>query len=220
MALFTSEASGIAIIEVKSKGLIGDTVSIAVLPPKPALTPTSTPAPTTPAPTEAKFRVEPTVRLRPVVDVIEKNQDGIVELYMDNPTLNDVILNVVVLVGVPSGIHVYGQGFGLADAAGVVMGTFEVPPGIAKTINVAIKADKSARIGSHSLQFTGLYYPSYNNKDNYQPISITYSVNVMEASEEPRKPQATPEPAMKVPGFTGVLVLIGLVAAIVLLRRR
>ncbi|MBU4374569.1 MAG: PGF-CTERM sorting domain-containing protein [Euryarchaeota archaeon] len=44
----------------------------------------------------------------------------------------------------------------------------------------------------------------------------------MEASEEPEKPpeEATPEPAMKVPGFTGLLVLIGLVAAILLARRR
>lgn len=140
-------------------------------------TPTATPSPTvivttapptptaTPVPTVAKFRVGPTVRLRPVTDVIERNQDGIVEIYMDNPSLNDVTLSVEARVSVPSGIHVYGQSFGQAGAAGMVMGTFEVPPGTARTINVAIKANKSARIGSHSLQFTGLYWPG-DNKDN------------------------------------------------------
>jgi hypothetical protein len=62
-----------------------------------------------PAPTEAKFRVSPTVTLRPVNDVIDKSQDGLVELYMNNPTLNDVTLTADVQVSVPSGIHVYGE---------------------------------------------------------------------------------------------------------------
>lgn len=182
--------------------------------------PTATATPTaTPAPGEAKFRVGPTVRLRPVTDVIERTQDGIVEIYMDNPSLNDVTLKVEARVSVPSGIHVYGQSFGQAGAAGVVMGTFEVPPGTARTINVAIKADKSARIGSHSLQFTGLYWPG-DNKDNYQPLSLTYGVTVKEASEEPEKPPAgtTTAPA-KVPGFVGILALVSILGATYLLSR-
>lgn len=191
----------------------------------PAPTPTvvvttapATPAPT-PVPTEAKFRVGPTVRLRPVIDVIERNQDGIVEIYMDNPTLNDVTLTVEARVAVPSGIHVYGQGFGSAGAAGMVMGTFEVPPGNARTINVAIKADKSARIGSHSLQFTGLYWPG-DNKDKYQPISLTYNVNIKEASEEPEKPPEGAETPAKIPGFAGVLAIVSILAVARLLSKK
>jgi len=53
-----------------------------------AVTPTIEPTavPTVEA-TEAKFRVGPTVTLRPVNDVINKSQDGLVELYMYNPTV-------------------------------------------------------------------------------------------------------------------------------------
>ena len=43
---------------------------------------------------EQKFRVGPTVVLRPVNDVITKDEDGLVELYIDNPSLNDITLNV------------------------------------------------------------------------------------------------------------------------------
>jgi len=178
----------------------------------------ATPA-VTPVPTEAKFRVGPTVNLRPVTEVIERNQDGIVELYMDNPALNDVKLTVEARITVPSGIHVYGQGFGLAGAAGVVMGQFEVPPGTARTISVNVKADQSARIGSHSIKFTGLYYPG-DNKDNYQPLSLTYGVTVKEASKE-IPPEGTTTPTPKgIPGFVGVLAVVSILGAAYLLSRK
>ncbi|MCK4651735.1 MAG: hypothetical protein KAT13_01430, partial [Methanosarcinales archaeon] len=104
-----------------------------------------------PAPTEAKFRVSPTVTLRPVNDVIDKSQDGLVELYMNNPTLNDVTLTADVQVSVPSGIHVYGEGFGYGGAAGTVAGTFTVPPGTVRTIHINIKA---AKTGDFTVHFT------------------------------------------------------------------
>ncbi|MDP2767349.1 MAG: PGF-CTERM sorting domain-containing protein [Candidatus Methanoperedens sp.] len=176
-----------------------------------ATTAPATPA-VTPVPTVAKFRVGPTVNLRPVTEVIERNQDGIVELYMDNSDLNDVTLTVEARITAPSGIHVYGQGFALAGAAGVVMGKFEVPPGTARTISVNIKADESARIGSHSIKFTGLYYPG-DNKDNYQPLSLTYPVTVKEASKEPEKPpEGAGTPTTKTPGFGAVLAIFGVFA--------
>jgi hypothetical protein len=137
----------------------------------PTVTPTATtpavttPPVATPVPTEGKFRVGPSVTLRPVTDVIETNQDGIVELFMNNPSLNEVTLNVDARVSVPSGIHVYGQSFGQGAGAGVVAGTFSVPPGTSRTIILVIKADKSARIGSHSLMFTGLYWPGDNKRE-------------------------------------------------------
>ncbi len=154
------------------------------------LTATPTATPTITALSEGKFRVGPSVTLRPVTEVIETNQDGIVELFMNNPSLNDVTLNVDARVSVPSGIHVYGESFGQAAGAGQVYGTFSVPPGTARTINVVIKADKSARIGSHTLQFTGMYWPD-NNKDNFQPISLTYSVMVKAPSNNPESTEAS-----------------------------
>lgn len=179
----------------------------------------STPAPipvtiaetTTVATTPAKFRVGPEVRLRPVNDVIEKQQDGIVELFMRNPSLNDVTLHVDASVSVPSGIHVYGEGFAQAVGAGTAAGTFDIPPGTARTIIVVIKADQSARIGSHTIQFSGLYYAG-DNKDGYQPLSLTYPIVVKEASEEPKSPEPNEGDAPGVPGFIGVLAVFSIFA--------
>ncbi len=219
------------------------TVVATTAAPTATATPTATPAQTTAAPTvvattaaptataaatTGKFRVGPSVTLRPVTDVIEANQDGIVELFMNNPSLNDVTLNVDARISVPSGIHVYGQSFGEAAGAGVVAGTFSVPPGTSRTIIVVIKADKSARIGSHTLQFTGLYWPD-DNKDAFQPLSLTYSVTVKEASKNPESPDiANPKavptgaetPKVQIPGFGAVLAIFGIFAIARLLSRK
>ncbi len=180
----------------------------------------------TPVPTKGKFRVGPSVTLRPVIDVIETNQDGIVELFMNNPSLNDVTLNVDARVSVPSGIHVYGESFGQAAGAGQVYGTFSVPPGTARTIVVVIKADKSARIGSHTLQFTGLYWPD-DDKDNFQPLSLTYSVMVKEPSKNPESAELTnpgdaPKGAEtpKAPGFGIIAAIFGVFAIARVLSRK
>lgn len=166
--------------------------------------------PSAPAPEEAeqqpvqplvsaptKFQIGPTVKLRPVVDVIEAEEDGIVELSMDNPSLNDATLHVEARISVPSGFHIYGQGFAQASGGGSVYSRFDVPPGITRAIAIVVKVDKSARIGSHILQFSGLYYPG-DNKDNYQQISLTYPVTVKEASKRPESSQPShPEKIQK-----------------------
>jgi hypothetical protein len=140
-----------------------------------------------PAPTEAKFRTGPTVTLRPVNDVIDKSQDGLVELYMYNPTVNDVTLTADVQVGVPSGIHVYGAGFGSGGAAGTVAGTFTVPPGATRTININIKAE---RTGPYTVHFTGLYWPG-DDKDAFQQVSLTHPLTVNEPSSNPTNSKPT-----------------------------
>lgn len=189
----------------------------------------TTAVPTTAVPTvtavvtPGKFRVGPSVTLRPVTEVIEANSDGIVELFMNNPSLNDVTLNVDARISVPSGIHVYGESFGQGAGAGVVAGTFSVPSGTSRTIILTVKADKSARIGSHTLMFTGLYWPG-DDKDNFQPLSLTYSVTVKEASKDPEsspKTTAAPEtPKSQIPGFGVVLGIFGVLTIARLLSRK
>jgi len=186
-------------------------------------TPTPTTAPTavstanetnvtetaTPEPTESKFRVGPTVTLRPVNDVIDKSQDGLVELYMYNPTVNTVTLTADVQVSVPSGIHVYGAGFGSGGAAGTVAGTFTVPPGATRTININIKADK---VGDCTVHFTGLYWPG-DDKDAFQQISLTHPLTVKEPSIPlDSEPTSTDEPN-GLPLPSGLFSVIAIVVA-------
>ena len=178
---------------------------------EPTVAPTAEPTPdetAVPAPTEAKFRVGPTVRLRPVNDVIDKSQDGLVELYMYNPSNNDVTLTADVQVNVPSGIHVYGEGFGSGGAAGTVAGTFEVPPGGTRTIHINIKSEK---VGDFTVHFTGSYWPN-GDKDAFQQVSLTHPITVTEPSRNPKDSGVTGE-AKELP-YTYIIVGLVVVIAI------
>lgn len=168
--------SAIPMMAQENNTTIGETNSTAT----PATEPTV-------ASTESKFLVGPTVTLRPVNDVIDKSQDGLVELYINNPSINDVTLTVDVQVSVPSGTHVYGEGFGYGGAAGTVAGKLEVPPGTIRTIYINIKADK---VGSSTVHFTGLYWPD-GDKDAFQQISLTHPLTVKEPSPNPMDPRPT-----------------------------
>ena len=173
----------------------------------------------TPVPTEAKFRVGPTVTLRPVNDVINKSQDGLVELYMNNPSLNDVRLTADVQISVPSGIHVYGEGFGYGAAAGTVAGKFEVPPGTVRTIHINIKSEKA---GTFTVHFTGLYWPG-DDKDAFQQISLTHPLTVEEPSPDPMDPKPTGEDGAKELPYTyiivGCLAVIAIVVIAMMIRK-
>lgn len=173
---------------------------------------------------EQKFRVGPTVVLRPVNDVITENEDGLVELYIDNPSLNDVTLNVDARISVPSGIYVYGQGFAQAGAAGTVYGIFSIPPGSARTIYIDIKGDK---IGTSTVHFSGLYWPG-DNKDAYNPISLTHPFVVNEASKNPEEApsndtkggiKAEGEGSFSAPGFGSLIAVIGLLGVYIIRRK-
>jgi hypothetical protein len=179
------------------------------------VTATATVSPTEPTaePTEAKFRVGPTVTLRPVNDVIDKSQDGLVELYMNNPSVNDVTLTADVQISVPSGIHVYGEGFGYGGAAGTVAGKFEVPPGTVRTIHINIKSEKT---GDFMVHFTGLYWPG-DDKDAFQQISLTHPFTVNEPSPNPDEPKPTGE--KEIP-YTYIIIGLIIVIAIAIIVRR
>lgn len=137
--------------------------------------------------TEGKFRVGPTVRIRPLSNVINKSSDGLIEIYLENSDINDVPLTVEIHIAVPSGINVYGQGFGDAQAAGILYAKMAVPPGTVRTAYINIKADK---IGDFYAELSGTYYPG-QNKDNYQPLSFTYPFSVYEPSPDPKEPVLT-----------------------------
>lgn len=205
----------------------------------PSQTPTPSPTPTpevTSIPTHAptptmtisaedlkkKFRLPPTIELRPVERIITKDRDGVVELYMNNPVVNDVVLTVEAEIKVPGGIHVYGTGFG-TGTAGVTHGVFTVAPGAPKGIQVRIKADESARIGDNTIIFSGYYYPG-DNKDLVNIMSLTYPVVVEEPSKDvlpvpTEKPSETPAPT-KVPGFEAIFAIAGLLAVAYLVGRK
>ena len=142
--------------------------------------PTSTPGPT-PSSIQSAFRVGPTVRLRPVNDIIDQDNDGIVETIFRNPSLNESAMVVDLTVSLASGLHVYGEGFAMDSAAGTASGAYSVPPGQSITVYLNVKADKVGRL---PIQFSGAYWPE-GNKDLYNPISLTHSFTANYASSNP-----------------------------------
>ncbi|MDY6964872.1 MAG: hypothetical protein SVM80_02715 [Halobacteriota archaeon] len=95
-----------------------------------------------------------------------------------------------------------------------------------RTINLNIKAEKT---GEFFIHFSGLYYPD-DNKDMYNPISLTHPLTVEEPSKDPydpsptqQLPESTPTPKpMEIP-LTWIItifaVLIG-IAIIFAVRRK
>ena len=142
-------------------------------------TPTATPQPF-PNVAEA-FRVGPTVRLRPVNDTIQQDADGLVEVLFRNPALNDAVMVVDLSVSIPSGFHIYGEGFATDTAAGTSSATFRTPPGQSRTIYLNVKAEKPGRTQLH---FSGNYWPA-GNKDLFNPVSLTHPFTVESPSLNP-----------------------------------
>lgn len=149
--------------------------------PEPTAIPTPTPTPENFPNVAEAFRVGPTVRLRPVNDTIQQDADGLVEVLFRNPALNDAVMVVDLSVSIPSGFHIYGEGFATDTAAGTSSATFRTPPGQSRTIYLNIKAEKPGRTQLH---FSGNYWPD-GNKDLFNPVSLTHPFTVEQASLNP-----------------------------------
>ena len=163
-----------------------DVFPLKVIPAQPAATEVPS------AQTGGKFRENPTTRLRPVEDVITADQDGIIEAFMVNPTVNDVSLSVDLVLTVPAGIHVYGEGFACAGTgAGTCAGYFTILPGQSKTVVINVKSEK---VGSHQIHLSGYWWPG-DNKDMRQPISLTHPFKVTSPSKDLSDPTEKRAPA-------------------------
>ena len=156
------------------------------------------------------FRVGPTVSLRPLDSEINKSQDGIVELFLNNPSLNDCTLEVDMGVSVPSNIYIYAQDGGMSGGAGTVTGHFSVPPGSSRTITLHIRGEKAGRFPVH---FGGNYWPG-TNKNNWNPINLDNSFEVTEPSNSGHGPGPLPTPGI------GVASLILILMMVFILRRK
>ena len=166
--------------------------------------PTNTPGPT-PASIQDSFRVGPTVRLRPVNDIIDQNNDGIVEIIFRNPALNETAMVVDLTVSLASGLHVYGEGFATDSAAGTASGTYNVSPGQSITVYLNVKADKPGQL---PIQFSGTYWPK-GNKDLYNPISLSHSFEVNQASRNPLNSAPTnPDRSLVAQGLSPALAAL------------
>lgn len=162
---------------------------------------------------QKNFRVSPTVVLRPVNNVITKNEDGSVELYIDNPAFNEMTLNLDVRISIPNGIYVYGQNLSQTDSEDVVYGNFSLSPGSSQKTYIAVKAAKE---GNFTVYLSGLYWAG-DDEEDYTPISLVHSFVVKEPSKNPEKPPVfnengtvKTEESFGTPGFSVFIAIAGL----------
>ena len=124
--------------------------------------------------------------------MITSDQDGIIEAFMFNPTVNDMPLSVDLVLTVPAGIHVYGEGFACSGTgAGTCAGYFTILPGQSKTVVINVKSEK---VGSHQIHLSGYWWPG-DNKDMRQPISLTHPFKVTSPSKDLSDPALKQAPA-------------------------
>lgn len=168
---------------------------------------------------EQNFRVGPTVRLRPLNSEINKAADGIVEVFLNNPSLNDCTLEVDMAVDVPSDIYIYAEDGGMTGGAGTVTGHFTVPSGASRTIALHIKGGK---VGTFPVHFSGMYWPG-SNKDKWNPISLDNSFEVKEPSSNITKDSSNNQKDIgtlhEIP-YSYILAALIVIIGIVLIIRR
>ncbi len=190
--------------------------------PTQSTSPTPPPEPTTPvspvSPQPGEFRVAPVVKIRPVNDVVTKNNPGLIEFYFSNPTINDVVLTVDIYVSVPAGVHVSGEGFSTGGAAGTIHGHFVVPAGSDRTVYMNVVGEK---VGRQMVHAEVIYYPG-NDKDNFQQISLTHPFDIKEPVElgDLRGITSTLQLQINPMWIILVAVILGGIAIIFGMRRR
>jgi len=180
-------------------------------------TPVATTAITTTS--EGKFRVPPVVKIRPLNDEVTKDQPTLIEFYFSNPAINDATLTVEAYISVPSGVHIYAEGFSFDAGAGTLHGHFEVEPGNSRVVHAEVIG---AKPGDYYIHAMAMYYPN-DEKDNYRQISLMHPFKVKEEIRT-AKGNETVTTVLQQPVNPMWIILIGVVlggvAIIFAVRRR
>lgn len=180
-------------------------------------TPTATAQPAT------GFRREPYVVFQPANTKITTDAHGSVELYMENPEVNDVVLHVSAKIHAPPNLYLYGSFGGVAAATGVVTAKFDIPPGSHKTVKAIIQP---TRTGVYLLGCYATYYP-VGHKELASDISSSYEMTVegipppptVTPTPEPTH-APTPAPTRGIPGFEAMFVIAGVLGVFHILMRQ
>ena len=129
----------------------------------------------------------PSVQLRPVEDVIYRNGQGILEVVINNPLINQRAIVVDLTISAPSNLTISGQDFAGSLAAGEARTPFIISPGQSRTIIVNV-GGKIA--GDYLVQSVATYWPQGYPQLN-QNQSLQHQFRVDFQSQPP-----TPNPAL------------------------
>ena len=126
------------------------------------------------------------VRLQNIVNTINSDQDGHVELSFRNPPVNDCVVQADLRITVPSNIIPIAKEGAISGAAGTLNAFVEVPSNGERALIMDFKGQE---VGEYFITFSGTYWP-IGNKDLYQPITLQQKLVVEEPSRNTALPQA------------------------------
>lgn len=133
---------------------------------------------------ETGFRVNPSIELNQTQKVIRYSEDGIVELYINNPKLNGASVITKVRILTPPEIIVNSDLFlserSLSDnrSGNCYIDYYTVIPGSSQFIRIPIEAEK---VGNYNVSFNVIYYPEGHN-EKFQTSTVTYQFLAEEIS--------------------------------------
>lgn len=169
------------------------------------------------------FRREPDVIFQPANRKITKDTHGSVELYIENPEVNDIVLHVSAKIHTPPDLYLYGSFGGATGATGVVTAKFDIAPGKHATVKALIQPTQT---GVYLLDCHATYYP-IGHKELASDISTSYVMTVegippTPTVTPPSEPShaPTPPPTSGIPGFEAMFVIASVFGVFYLLMRQ
>jgi len=134
------------------------------------------------------------VQLQNVLDTIEKERDGHLELSFRNPAVNSCTVEADLRITVPQNIIVIGKEGVSSGGAGTLNAVVKIPEGGERVLAMDLKGMQK---GSYIMSFRGTYWPQ-GNKDLFQPITLQQTLTVSEPSAD----QSIPPTEQKVANGT------------------
>jgi hypothetical protein len=161
---------------------------------------------------EQAFRFEPTVTFQSFNSEINKKQNGTIEFFLKNPSLNNVTLEVDLNIGIPSDIsYIYSEDGSLSRGVGAANKHFSVSPGTSKIVTLNFTGEKTGTLFVHS---DVKYWPGKNKND----LSTMSQDSVVKVDSSDNT-QITPEHIHNAPGL-GVTSIIFILIIVLIFRRK
>jgi hypothetical protein len=130
---------------------------------------------------DSDFRVGPDVSLTPAEGSITEDEPGQIELFVNNPQVNDATLVAEVKISVPRGVRMTGADLASGSGAKTVVAQYTIPPGTSRTITMNVYPSET---GDVAVDGRVLYWPE-GNKDAFNQLSMSNTFTVTSVPDAP-----------------------------------
>lgn len=123
------------------------------------------------------FKIQPTIKYITLSDKINKDTDGLINIYAENPIENNYTISVDLDVKANPNIYFFSSIFPSNKSKGIANGFFTVQAGRKRMVNITLRSDEA---GEYKVEIDGKYY--IVGQPNSQTTSYTQIFKVIEPS--------------------------------------